>query len=137
MNSLKAHENYIYTKSSKVNIRSGPDSRYVVKFIYIKKNTILRIKNTFDEWYETEDMEGDSGWVYKNLVSKQKKIKYTTVMSRSGTACYNNTNANKKITMKVSYLVNLKLKECNDTWCLVEKNNLTGWCKKKHLWGVN
>ena len=135
---LKAIENkdYILTKSNKVNIRSGPDPRYIVKFVYIKKNTILKIKNVFDDWYEVEDLEGDSGWVYKNLISRPKKIKYLTIKSRENIFCYKNPGNKKKIAFKVSYLVNFKLNKCLDVKCLVEKDSLKGWCEKKYLWGL-
>ena len=135
---LKAIENkdYILTKSNKVNIRSGPDPRYIVKFVYIKKNTILKIKNIFDDWYEVEDLEGDSGWVYKNLILQPKKVKYLTIKSRDNIFCYKKPGIKQKIAIKASYLANFKLNKCYESWCFVEKDNVKGWCEKKYLWGL-
>jgi SH3-like domain-containing protein len=127
---------YLITKFSKVNIRTGPDFRYSVKYTYIKKNTVLRIKNIFDEWYLVEDLEGDTGWIYKNLVASPKKTQFVTVKTHNVMTCYIKQSLESRVVFKASYLVNFKVKFCSQDWCLLEKDGISGWCENKNLWGL-
>ena len=52
-----------------VNLRSGPGTKYSVKWKY-GSGFPLRVLKEQGAWVQVEDFEGDSGWLYKKLTSK-------------------------------------------------------------------
>lgn len=127
---------YYLTKSNHINARTGPENFYNIKITYKKKYLILKILNEYDEWYQTEDLEGEKAWIHKNFLSKQKKKKYITIKDKNGIVCYKNPDKNSKIAFESEYLVNFQLKNCQDKFCLVSKEKIEGWCEKEKLWGL-
>ena len=134
-NLIASETRYLITRSDKVNARTGPSFRYVVKFTYIKKGTILKVTNTFEDWYLIEDLEGDEGWVHKNIVISQKNSKSITIKSNKDIFCYKQPVLETQKVFKTSHLVNFRMKSCNENWCHLEKEGISGWCQKKYLWG--
>ncbi len=133
---LISESNYVLTKSDKINARSGPNTRYKIKCIYIKKHILLKIKNTFENWYEVEDIQGETGWIQKNFLQKEKKVKYATVKDLGSITCYSESHNMERIAFKADYLTSFKVKKCEKDRCLLEKDGVRGWCEKKSLWGL-
>lgn len=52
-----------------VNLRSGPGTKYSVKWKY-GSGFPLKVLQEKGDWLKVEDFEGDSGWLYKKLTSR-------------------------------------------------------------------
>ena len=130
-------EKFLSIRSDKVNMRTGPSPRYDVMYIYIKKNTPFKILDSFEEWYKVEDLDGEHGWIKKNLFLNSKRQRYGAVINHDGIFCNQSpSNASKK-KIKIDYLHFVKLNDCkNQFWCLVQIDETKAWCEKKFLWGT-
>ena len=135
---VSAIKNAFYlTKSNYINARTGPENFYKVKMIYKKKSLLLRVLNESDEWYQTEDIDGEKGWINKNYLAKQKKKRHVTVKDKNNDLqCYMKPNKESKIAFESGYLVNFELKRCEGDFCLLRKERTKGWCEKNKVWGL-
>lgn len=137
--SLSANDGskFLCLKSDKVNMRTGPESRYNVKYIYIKKNLPFKILGSFEEWYFAEDPFGEKGWIKKNLFFSSKKNHFVFVSNQDGIICFESASENLKKRIKIDSFHILKLKEnCKNSLCEVILGKKKIWCKKNDLWGV-
>src|SRR5262245_17299828 len=57
------------TRSSPINVRVGPGTRYDVAWVYVKPGTPVEIIQEFDTWRKIRDFDGSEGWVHQNLLS--------------------------------------------------------------------
>lgn len=135
INKKNISENFLAVKSDKINMRTGPNNRYDIKYIYIKKNMVFKITDSFEEWYKVEDIDGEEGWIKKNLFFHSKKQKFAMIRSKDSIFCYSGRNTQAKKVFKIDYLGLVKLVECRGEWCLVKKQDLKAWCESKFLWG--
>ena len=125
---------FLSIKSDKVNMRTGPDNRYDIKYVYIRRNLPFKILGSFDEWYFVQDPDLETGWIKKNLFFNSKKQSFVFVLEKNGVLCKTSRNSNKKI--KIDHFYILRLNYCKDNFCLVNFDNNKLWCEKKDLWGV-
>ena len=115
-------------------MRTGPASIYDIKYIYIKRNSVFKILDIYDEWYKVVDIDGEEGWIKQNLFFHSKKFQYC-MMLKDNTACYKKPNENSKIALVSDSLVIFQIKKCTDSWCKIQNDGISGWCKKENLWG--
>ncbi len=123
-------------KGDKVNIRSGPGKKYRVRWEY-GDGFPLKVLKKKGKWVQVKDFEGDSGWVYKNLLvnkprmivkANRNKNKNINIRKEPGTA--------KKIIGKAYYGVVFATVEQKSGWVKVRhESGLEGWIKRSLLWG--
>ncbi len=119
-----------------VNLRSGPGTKYSVKWKY-GSGFPLKVVQEKDNWVQVEDFEGDRGWLYKKLTSdsghmivKVYKNENNKINIRSG------PGTKYKIVGKAYYGVVFKTIKQQNGWALVKHDSgLEGWIKRSLLWG--
>jgi SH3-like domain-containing protein len=119
-----------------VNLRSGPGTKYSVKWKY-GSGFPLKVLEEKGGWLKVEDFEGDSGWLYEKLTSrnghmivKVHKNQNKKVNIRSG------PSTNDKIVGKAYYGVVFKTIKQQNGWAHVKHDSgLEGWIKRSLLWG--
>ncbi len=119
-----------------VNLRSGPGTKYSVKWKY-GSGFPLKVLEEKGGWLKVEDFEGDSGWLYEKLTSrnghmivKVHKNQNKKVNIRSGPSTKN------KIVGKAYYGVVFKTIKQQNGWAHVKHDSgLEGWIKRSLLWG--
>ncbi len=119
-----------------VNLRSGPGTKYSVKWKY-GSGFPLKVLEEKGGWLKVEDFEGDSGWLYEKLTSrnghmivKVHKNQNKKVNIRSG------PSTNNKIVGKAYYGVVFKTIKQQNGWAHVKHDSgLEGWIKRSLLWG--
>ena len=125
------HAEMVSIGGKKVNMRSGPGKKYTVLW-ELGIGYPLRVIGTKGNWYKVKDFEGDSGWIYKKLISKKSHliVKKKRINIRSG------PGRNKKIIGKANYGVVFKTLKRKSGWVKVRhENGLEGWVKRDLLWG--
>ncbi len=125
---------FLSIKSDKVNMRTGPNNRYDIKFVYIKKYLPFKIVGSFEEWYFAEDPFGEKGWIKKNLFFNSKKQNFAFVSSENGIFCYNSPSKTSKIKIDNFYI--LKIHSCKNDFCFIKLDKKKFCCEKKDLWGI-
>lgn len=119
-----------------VNLRSGPGTKYSVKWKY-GSGFPLKVLQEKGDWLKVEDFEGDSGWLYKKLTSrtghmivKVHKDQDTKINIRSG------PGTKYKIVGKAYYGVVFRTIKQQNGWAHVKHDSgLEGWIKRTLLWG--
>ncbi len=119
-----------------VNLRSGPGTKYSVKWKY-GSGFPLKVLEEKSGWLKVEDFEGDSGWLYQKLTSrnghmivKVHKNQNKKINIRSG------PSTEDKIVGKAYYGVVFKTIKQQNGWAHVKHDSgLEGWIKRSLLWG--
>lgn len=122
---------FVSTKSNKINMRTGPGFHYPVKWVYIRQNVPLKVMEEFEIWKKVCDINEDCGWIKGNLLSSK-----CYVMTKEDTTGYKKQNVNSSVTMKIDKFAVLKLEKCIDNWCLLSASKRKAWVQRQFLWGI-
>jgi SH3-like domain-containing protein len=119
-----------------VNLRSGPGTKYEIKWEY-GEGFPLRVVSKKGDWYKVKDFEGDTGWIFKSLLTSgghmivkvnKKSNKKVNIRSGPGTKF--------KVVGKAYYGVVFQTLEQKNGWAkLKHDTGLEGWIKRSLLWG--
>lgn len=124
--------NFISTKSNKINMRTGPGFHYPVKWVYTHKNLPLKVMEEFETWKKVCDIDEDCGWIKNNLLSNKQYA-----MIKEDTLGYKKQNFDSKIIMKIDKLVIMKVEKCDKEWCLLSASKRRAWVQKEHIYGID
>jgi SH3-like domain-containing protein len=121
---------YASVNKDGVNIRSGPGTKDEVLWEVFKDFPLEIIKRE-GKWAKTKDFEGDTGWIYSPLLSKNKKVivKVEVANMRTG------PGQNYEPVASVKYGVVFTPIETEGDWLkVVHEDGTKGWIYKKLLW---
>ena len=116
-----------------VNIRSGPSTKSDVLWEVFKDYPVEVLQRQGD-WVQVRDFEGDKGWIYASLLSKEITmiVKVETANMRSG------PTKEDKIIATVKKGVVFTPVEQQGNWIKVQyKKDITGWMYNTLLFPAN
>ena len=120
-------------RSDKTYARTGPATRYPIKWIYQKNNLPVEIIQEFDTWRKIRDIDGEEGWIHQSLLSGKRfgivKVDESVPLLRS------NNDESKPVALVESGAL-LAIDSCIDAWCEVDASGYDGWIQADSLWGV-
>ncbi len=126
-----AEAKMVSISGGKVNLRSGPGTKYAIQWEY-GKGFPLRILSSKGNWYKVQDFENDSGWVYKKMVNRTPHL----IVKRKRINIRSNPSSRSKLIGKADYGVVFKTLEQKKGWAKVKhENGLSGWVRRDLLWG--
>jgi SH3-like domain-containing protein len=121
-------------KSSEVNVRVGPNTRYPIKWVFVNKSEPVEVRAKYEIWVKIRDIEGEEGWVKKNMVSAKKRNIIIIGAKPAPLYKYSNTSI---MLAKIKPGKRLELQKCNIDLCLVKVNDqLKGWLSRENIWGI-
>lgn len=122
-------------RSSQVNARSGPGSRYPVEWIYEQKNAPVEIIAEFELWRQIKDWEGSTSWVHKAMLSSRRMAKITTP---GEVGIYAKADYESKLIARVEDGSVGEIRKCpsNSSFCLLKFKNIEGWVAKGNFFGA-
>ena len=125
---------FVSLKSNVVNLRTGPDKRYPIEWVYTFTNLPVKIISEHNEWRQIVTQEGISGWLYKTLVHNKRSV----AIENKEQKLYIKPNKSSQIRAYVEKGVIAFLITCKDEWCHIATDNpkITGWIPQTALWGV-
>ncbi len=134
--SISALAEMVSVAGDNVNLRSGPGTKYSIKWKY-GSGFPLQVLQEQGDWVQVEDFEKDSGWLSKKLTSsnghmivKVNKDENKKINIRSG------PGTKYKIVGKAYYGVVFKTIKQQEGWAQVKHDSgLEGWIKRSLLWG--
>lgn len=131
-----AYSEMMSINGDKVNLRSGPGTKYAVKWEYGSGFPVEVLQNK-GKWSKIKDFEGDTGWVHTSLLSKDQQMivkankdqdKKINIREQPGTKS--------KVVGEAYYGVVFKTLKKSGGWVKVKhESGLTGWIKSSLLWG--
>jgi SH3-like domain-containing protein len=125
-------DNFVSTKSSKINMRTGPGFHYPVKWVYTCKNLPLKVIEQFENWKKVCDIYEDCGWIKGNLLSNKR---YAII--KEDTFGYKKQSADSKVTIKIDKSVIMEIEKCHKEWCFLSAFKGKAWVQKEFIWGVD
>lgn len=122
-------------RSSLVNARSGPGTRYPIEWVYRQKGMPIEIISEFEIWRKVKDWEGTETWVHKAMLSGRRFVK---VINPGENNVYAKADKTSKIIAKVEDGVVGEIEKCpqKDSMCLVKFEGIQGWIPRIFLFGV-
>ena len=121
---------YVSVLKDGVNIRSGPDTNKEILWT-VFKDFPLKVSTRKGKWAQVEDFEGDKGWIFTELINKEKTVivKVDSANLRGGAGTDHETVAD------VKHGVVFKLLTTKGDWVKVQHaDGTTGWIFSKLLW---
>jgi SH3-like domain-containing protein len=121
---------YVAVTKDGANIRSGPDPKKDLLW-EVFKDFPLQVVKRQKEWLQIKDFEGDQGWIFANLVSKEKRVivKATTANMR------NEPKKDAPVVATVKYGVVFTPVEKKGEWLKVKhEDGTSGWIASALLW---
>lgn len=130
------HAEMLSVNGEKVNLRSGPGTKYPVKWEY-GSGFPLKVVTKKGEWIKVSDFENDNGWVHRSLLTptphmivKKNPNSKKKINIRSG------PSTQYKIVGKAYYGVVFETVDQKSGWAKVKhESGLVGWIKRSLLWG--
>lgn len=124
---------FVSLSADEVNLRTGPNTKYPIKWILVKEGMPVEIIREFDEWREIRDMSGETGWVHKNLLSG---MRMAIVTDQEPVILYKKADTDTRPVVKLEPGVQAQILKCNKTWCRIAAAGYKGWLKRDQIWGV-
>ncbi|MEA2083053.1 MAG: SH3 domain-containing protein [Thermodesulfobacteriota bacterium] len=125
------HSRMVSIANEKVNLRSGPGTKYTVLW-ELGKGFPLRVVASKGNWLKVLDFEKDTGWIYKKLITDKRHL----IVKKKRVNIRNNRGKKGKIIGKANYGVVFQTLKTRSGWANVKhENGLTGWIKRDLLWG--
>lgn len=121
---------YVSVQREKVNIRSGPGTNHEVLW-EVFRGFPLQVLERRGEWARIVDFEGDQGWIYTPLISRDKRqiVRVNTANMRVG------PGTNYEVMATVRYGVVFEPLERRREWIKVQHTDgTTGWINDQLLW---
>ena len=135
---------FVTTRSTPINVRVGPGTRYDVSWIYKVAGTPVEIIQEFDVWRKIRDLDGSVGWVHQNMLSGNRAgyVVPESNADRVPLRAAAREDAGVRAWLGPGFPV--KISACEDGWCAVaavdhsseRTATYTGYLPEGDLWGV-
>lgn len=137
---------FVTTRSTPINVRVGPGTKYAVAWVYVKAGTPVEIIQEFDTWRKIRDADGSEGWLHQNLlVGKRAGLVAPWKAEGEQIALLRSAADDAGVRAWLTPNFRVDIKECTGTWCEVvatthpvngSPQSFDGWLHQDELWGV-
>ena len=133
------------TRSTPINVRVGPGTKYDVAWVYVKAGVPVEIIQEYDTWRKIRDEDGSEGWVHQNLLSGNRAGYVAPWMSGEPFALRARAGEDAGVRAWLSPGFRIELLGCDGAWCVVNAidhpvNGRTaiysGYLAQADIWGV-
>ena len=114
-------------------VRTGPGSRYPIKWVFHKKYLPVEIVLEFDNWRKIIDHEGEVGWMHLSQLSGKRSALIT---SEDMVRLYRAPSKTETLIAFLEPNVVASIVSCSTKWCLINAKGYKGWLEKEYIWGV-
>lgn len=133
------------TRSTPINVRIGPGTKYGVAWVYVKAGTPVEIVQEFDTWRKVRDVDGSEGWIHQNLLSGKRAgvVAPTTGEDQVVLQASRAEDSGVRAYLGPGYRVDIS--KCDGAWCEVSASytppngghaSVSGYLPQQKLWGV-
>ncbi|MGE4062381.1 MAG: SH3 domain-containing protein [Rhodospirillaceae bacterium] len=128
---------FVSLRADSVNMRVGPNARYPIEWIYVRRNLPVEIVAEFDTWRRIKDPDGTEGWVHSSMLSGRRTAVVTgevrpllrTIEGKGGAP---------DLAASLEPGVIVAVERCPQAvaYCRVDAEGTEGWLSRDALWGV-
>jgi SH3-like domain-containing protein len=119
-------------RSDNVNVRTGPNTRYPVDWVFKRKSMPVEIVAEFDNWRKIRDWQGVSGWVRENLLTGKRSF----IIPGKAASLQKAPAASAEVVARLEPEVVGEIRSCSGDWCRVKVSGVSGWIERAEMWGV-
>jgi len=137
---------FVTTRSTPINVRVGPGTKYDVAWVYVKAGTPVEIIQEFDTWRKIRDADGSEGWLHQNLlVGNRAGLVAPWKSDGEQIALLRGPAEDSGVRAYLTSKFRVDIKECDGTWCEVVATShaaganaqaFDGYMHQAELWGV-
>ena len=133
------------TRSTPINVRVGPGTRYALAWVYVKAGTPVEIVQEFDTWRKIRDFDGSEGWVHQNLLSGKRAGLAAPWRQGEQVPLYAGRDTNGGVRAWLGPGFRVEISGCDGSWCEVSATThpetggaatYSGYLQQSELWGV-
>lgn len=132
------------TRSTPINVRVGPGTRYDIAWVYVKAGTPVEIVQEFDTWRKIRDYDGSEGWVHQNLLSGRRAGLVAPWRTGEQIALRAGEAEDAEVRAYLTPGFQVVISECDGSWCAIEAisqpedggRTYAGYLPQTELWGV-
>ncbi len=124
---------FVSIKSSEANARTGPNVRYPIRWVFVRRGEPVEVVSEFEQWRKIRDKHGDTGWIHESMLSGRRHV---VVVGDNMQILRKEPDDTAAPLLRVEPEVRGTLLSCQKEWCRLEIADTKGWLEKKHLWGV-
>lgn len=132
------------TRSTPINVRLGPGTRYDVAWVYVKAGVPVEIVQEFDTWRKIRDFDGSEGWVHQNLLSGKRAGLVAPWRNGEQIALRARTAEDAGIRAYLSNGFRVEIASCDGAWCAVSAtatengraSTYSGYLLQSDIWGA-
>jgi SH3-like domain-containing protein len=123
---------YVSLHAPKVNVRTGPGTRYPVDWVLVKKGMPVEILAEFEHWRKIRDWQGTEGWVHQSMLSGSR----TAVILTEVRALRRRPDPAAPVVARAEPGVIGQVLACEGGWCRLDVSGFKGWVERGAIWGV-
>lgn len=136
---------FVTTRSTPINVRVGPGTKYDVSWIYKVAGTPVEIIQEFDVWRKIRDVDGSEGWVHQNMLSGNRAGYVLPESNVERVALRTAATDEAGVSAWVGPGFPVKIQSCEAGWCSVvavdhaggrASGTYSGYVPEGDLWGV-
>jgi len=133
------------TRSTPINVRVGPGTRYEISWIYQKAGVPVEIIQEFDTWRRIRDVDGETGWVHQNLLTGERSGYAAPWDPAAQVPIMPGKSSDGQPRAILGSRFPVSISECDGTWCHVSATShppegrpatYSGYVPQADLWGV-
>ncbi|NOZ41922.1 MAG: hypothetical protein GXP02_01955 [Alphaproteobacteria bacterium] len=123
---------YVSLAKNTVNVRTGPDGKYPIIWIFKKAGLPIKVIAEYKDWRKIVDSEGATGWIWGPLLSSRR----TGLIIARRQPLLKNPGRNQPVAVIAEAGVIGKIRRCDHGWCELEVNGFSGWLRQSRFWGT-
>ena len=127
---VSSEEIFLSLKKNKVNVRYGPSFDSPIKFIYKKINLPIKQIDKKENFRRIIDAKNNSGWIH---ISQLKKV--NSLIGLEDKILFKKPTYFSKPIAKIKKGRVLLVQKCENKWCEVKTDELSGWIEIRNIWG--
>ena len=136
---------FVTTRSTPINVRVGPGTKYDVSWVYKVAGTPVEIIQEFDVWRKIRDVDGSEGWVHQTMLSGNRAGYVLPEANVERVALRMAQSDEAGVAAWVGPGFPVKIQSCEGGWCAVQAIDhpdgrlgatFTGYLPEGDLWGV-
>jgi len=120
-------------RGDQVYARTGPATRYSIKWEYKRKNQPIEIIQEFDTWRKIRDVDGEEAWVHQSLLSGKR---YAIQNSGDKISLFSRASDESRAVALVEFGAIMRLDSCENAWCSISVSGYEGYIPYDSLWGI-
>ncbi len=124
---------FVSLRGEIVYARTGPGTRYPIKWVYEKENLPVEIVQEFDTWRKVRDIDGEEAWVHQSLLTGRR---FAILHDTQSLPLLKKPQDDAYAVALVEPGVILSIIDCENKWCEVSAMGFKGFIYSDSIWGV-